>query len=369
MASSISPLALHRAGNNFGFLRVVFALLVIVSHSPVLIDGNNSRELWNQIFGPTFSLGGLGVDGFFLISGYLITKSFQSSKTIGAYLFKRVLRIYPGFLVAYAISFVFVGWLAGGKLSAMTWIAWLKQFIYMLLLNGPRELDGVFAQLPFPALNGSMWTIGLEFQCYLLVIVAGVCGLLQKRWIYLAITLCLVPIALSHSFNLHVPLPYKDVIPYYYAPTTTLNDSLRFMAIFLCGGAFYLFRDEIVYTDRGAFFAAAMLVPMLFNYHLVEPGLAILGGYLLFWFSFRKVKALNGIGRKVDLSYGIYLYAWPIQSLLILYIADISPWTVTIIASAISAAFAYVSWTLVEYPCLLLKGERRIGTRNATAAT
>jgi peptidoglycan/LPS O-acetylase OafA/YrhL len=90
---------LRRTGNNFGFLRLLFALLVIVSHSPTLIDGDNSRELWNETFG-SFTFGGVAVDGFFLISGYLITKSFESSKTIADYLAKRILRIYPGYMLS-----------------------------------------------------------------------------------------------------------------------------------------------------------------------------------------------------------------------------------------------------------------------------
>src|SRR5579863_1616176 len=85
--------------NNFGFLRLLFAALVILSHSSELIDGNRSREILTRIFG-TMSFAQLAVDSFFLISGYLITRSWILSESNSEYLIKRVMRIYPGYLVA-----------------------------------------------------------------------------------------------------------------------------------------------------------------------------------------------------------------------------------------------------------------------------
>jgi peptidoglycan/LPS O-acetylase OafA/YrhL len=98
--------------NNFNFMRLVFALLVILGHSPELVDGNQSREVLMRIFG-TMTCGGFAVDGFFLLSGYLIMQSWERQPDGWKFLKKRLLRIYPGFIVASLICAFVVGPLAG----------------------------------------------------------------------------------------------------------------------------------------------------------------------------------------------------------------------------------------------------------------
>src|SRR5262249_36023778 len=151
--------------------------LVIVSHSFGLMDGDYSREPLARLFG-SLALSDIAVDGFFVISGYLVTQSFESSHSVLSYLRKRVLRIYPGYCVAFLVSIFIVAPLTGGALSDITWIAAFN----MLLLQMP-SVPNVFNGLHFPVLNGAMWTIAYEFRCYLAVVVLGLLGLLRVRWI------------------------------------------------------------------------------------------------------------------------------------------------------------------------------------------
>ncbi|CAH2598861.1 Acyltransferase [Rhodovastum atsumiense] len=342
-----------RSQNKFGFLRVLFAILVILSHSPELLDGNRSREILTRLFG-TISIGELAVDGFFLISGYLITASWETSRTTGQYLLKRVLRIYPGFIVAFLISLLVVGPLAGGDLASLLGRPGLRQFARMLLLGEP-QLQGAFVDLPYPALNGSMWTVIYEFRFYLATMALGILGIIRHRHVYLGMTLLLMVIWVAVP-HLRIGLPGAVEMV-----AGEVHHSIRLFALFCCGGLFYLFRDKILYDGRLAGLAAVTTCCLLFSSRLAEPGLAVFGGYVLFWVSFHaRPNLLSGIDNRIDLSYGLYLYAWPVQNLLIAQTHDISPWVLFAISSALAALLGTASWVLVENPFLRLKGRGRV---------
>src|SRR4051794_9570955 len=107
----------HYRNNNIGLLRLLFAGMVVLSHSPELIDGNRSREILTRAFG-TLSFGEVGVDGFFIISGYLVTKSYLTSSLLD-FLVKRVARILPAFVVATIVSIAIFGPIANSPLAEL----------------------------------------------------------------------------------------------------------------------------------------------------------------------------------------------------------------------------------------------------------
>jgi peptidoglycan/LPS O-acetylase OafA/YrhL len=336
---------MERKTNNFGFLRLLFAILVILAHSPELTDGNRTRELLTSIFG-TVTFGDVGVDGFFLISGYLITKSFVQSGSIFEYSLKRILRIYPGYIVAFLVCLLAVGPLVGGQLSELSITSMLG---HMLTLK-PPQLKGVFEGMPYPALNGSMWTIAYEFRCYLLVLALGTAGLLSKRmfvliWTVIALSLSIVRLSI-----------FEDPPQLMLALIGHPEHSLRLTGIFGCGALFYLYRDRIRYHWTLACVAGCGAMVLLFSPMMGEIALSILGGYVLFWFAVNiKAAALASVGQKVDFSYGIYLYAFPAQNVLIWLYPGISPWLVFAVATPIACILAFASWHLIEKPFLNLK--------------
>jgi peptidoglycan/LPS O-acetylase OafA/YrhL len=333
--------------NNLGLLRLVFAMCVLVSHSIELVDGNRSREPLTYIFG-TLSLGELGVDGFFLVSGYLIAQSFENSVSLLSYLWKRILRIYPAFIVAFVISIVVVGPLSGADMNALRGNGWRGQIVQMLLLGIPL-LPNAFAGLHYRLLNGAMWTIPYEFSCYLIIGILGLLGLLRWRWVIgsVAFVLLLASAFLYFGYGFFT-------LPSNFAGSP--NDVIRFAALFLCGTAFYLFRDSIPYRTDVAVVAAIALIASLFSHVTEELAVKTLGGYLIFWFAFLKnTPRLNRINNETDISYGIYLYAWPIQNLLIKFVPGITPLPVMILTTFLAAGLAYLSWRLIEKPSLSLR--------------
>ena len=331
--------------NNFGTLRLLFASLVILAHSPEMTDGNRSREILTRIFG-TISLGELAVDGFFLVSGYLITKSCQNSRSAADYLLKRVLRIYPGFVVAFLVSSIIVAPVVGGDFAQASAI---KDFLKLVLLGLPK-VPGAFADLHQPALNGSLWTIAYEFRCYILVILVGYIFTHLGRRGYAAFLLLLTAI-----YALRGSLP--DVSENFAVIFGGPNILVRLAFVFFVGSGFYIWREWVVYTHRRAFYAAVLLAVFMYIGPLAEPAVAVLGGYLVFWYAFScKANSISRIMDHTDPSYGLYLYAWPIQNTLIFFFVGISPWMVAVITLPVALLMGLISWYLVEKPALRFKG-------------
>lgn len=341
--------------NNFNLLRLFFASLVILSHSPELIDGNRSREIATNIWG-TMSFGEIAVDGFFLVSGFLIAQSFTATGNTWRYLAKRVLRIYPAFLAATVILLLVVAPLAGAT-------SWTSQELYLAFSNAftleePKR-NGAFSGLHYDVLDASMWTISHEFRCYLAVIVLGLAGLLKRRVFLSAIAVIML---FSYSLNL---------VPGYVVPGVPIAGFLpldiRMGGIFLVGILYFLWRDELVYSGRLAAIASVALFVLMFFEPTAEPALAILGGYLVFFVAFRldRLKPLSA-SLKDDVSYGLYLYAWPIGNLLIYYELVRNPWAHAAATLVLASVCGFISWRLVERPFLRLKPGRPAAS--ATAA-
>jgi peptidoglycan/LPS O-acetylase OafA/YrhL len=348
-----APLSTTQAArhqNNFGFLRLLLALLVILSHSFEIIDGNRSRELLTRVFG-TISFGEFAVDGFFLISGYLITQSLFQSRSIKQYLFKRVLRIYPGFIIAFFFTYFIVGPLSGGSFAQTPLSEHIKNGFRIFAFGCP-VLNNSFPGLHYHFLNGSLWTISYEFRCYLFIIVLSIPFIARNRSFVLLLSIALLGLIPIHSLvNYEFPYGLNPLLGF---PT----HNLRLIPIFLSGSLFYLFRDRIVYHKSWAFIALAILIPLMFSRWTAELALATLGAYFLFWFAFKvPSRLLSRIGDKTDLSYGVYLYAFPAQMLLLYQAKVDSPWLNIILSTPITLVLAYLSWTFVEKPFLKFKNK------------
>ena len=340
-----------RHPNNFGFIRHLLATAVVGHHAVAVVDGNINREPLYAVF-HAFGTGTVAVFGFFVLSGFLITQSWARSPKFGGFLRNRILRIYPGFLLAALASIFIFGRLGANDPSYYQQLPLVQIAKGLVTLSIPGQLPA-FGQLPGAGiLNGSLWTIPIEFACYLIVGVAGVAGLLRIRWLWPtllflvlvvpeAFIMRFVPAALPGWMRMDVQLLYQ-VLP-----------------AFLAGMCFQLYRHLIPLNRFIAVGAAVLMVATLWDLNVARIGLSLGGAYLLFLFAFAPLPALRFADRGVDLSYGIYLYHWPCQLLILALARWVSPWQLFALSLPCAAALAFVSWQLVERPALNLKSSPR----------
>ena len=331
----------------FDLLRIVFATLVLLSHAPEITDGNASRELWTRASGGSMTFGGLAVDGFFLLSGFLIAQSWERDPEFLNYLRKRLLRIVPGYAVAVLLSIVVVGLVAPGVDHFFRHLT-MRTVASILMLSSP-ETPPVYPGDVYHLVNGSTWTITYEFRCYVLVAILGLVGLLRRRWVCLAATCALLVV--MNSFQLTVDLSWSRYLFFTGVPLQVF----RLTAAFLVGTCFYLFRDRVRFKPWLAAVALAFLVVVrVFLARKLEGAVLVGGGYLLFYVGSLSLSWLNWMRRVPDISYGIYLYGWPVETMWI-WTHHGSPWVTFAVSTPICFALGWLSWHFVERPALTLK--------------
>ncbi|MFM6932447.1 MAG: acyltransferase family protein [Novosphingobium sp.] len=354
--SSISATAGKPAHHNaFGFLRLVFASLVIVSHVPQFIDGNPLREPLYALTG-TVGFGGLSVDGFFLISGYLVVASFCSQPTVAAYLARRIARIVPGFVVTCLFCIFVVAPLSGASWDGIAG-SWRGLIATTLTLHEPA-IPGTFAGTYYHSTNGSMWTIAHEFRAYLLVMVLGLMGL--YRWRIAVPVLAAAGLLGYEVVAGFIDAPLLRSVIGALLPMGDLSNALRLTGIFLVGSSFYLYRESIPLRPLFALFAAVLLVPLLFVAPLAEPAFAVLGAYIIFTIGFGVTRGpLARINNANDISYGVYLYAWPVGKLLLWFWPAMPVWLCITVNWMIACLIGWASWHLIEKPAMAIFSRKR----------
>lgn len=319
-------------GNSFGLLRLLASLLVVYTHSFPMAMGSKFHE---PLIGLPFSLGTVGVFIFFSISGILVTKSFVRSHNITYFLVYRASRIFPALIVCLLLCAFVIGPLVTRLTlpeyfsSSSLWSFLLRDLL--LLGNVQTALPGVFHNNPLPsAVNDPVWTLVWELRAYMLL--AFGCMLLSVKRSPVMGSVLFVLAALNSLFLMEVSKP-----------------SLLFVLFFL-SSALYLLKLR----TEPALMLAGILILLIFMTHgtpmfdVFFCGGVAITTFLVGFSEFGKADFLD----KYDLSYGLYIYSFPVGQMLVFIFAISNPWLLLVLNIIVAAILAMLSWLYIEKPIL-----------------
>lgn len=331
--------------NNLNVIRLIAAFLVLFGHSFVFLG------LPEPLFLSWDHLGPLAVYIFFTISGYLITESWDRDPHLGRFFARRALRIFPGL----AICIVLSAFILGPMLTTLSLNEYFKStitwnYLYNIALYMTYSLPGVFETNRVPnAVNGSLWSLSVEFLMYIVVVVIGF--MRGNRWIYLGLALGSAVMTFFWALRVQqIPVAYGIDLRYLFICGT----------YFWVGAVFYKF-DIKQYLSLSV---TALAVIALLCLEAWTPVLAVAAWILLpvvtLAFGFAYSPLLNRLIRTGDYSYGIYIYAFPIQQTIVYLYPDISLRLYVSVCSVLTLICAALSWHLIEHRALSLKPRRAV---------
>ena len=325
-----------RAKNNLDALRLLAALAVIVGHSFTLTGVAAAPRVLG------IPIHSLGLYAFFAISGYLISTSWHRNPNLAAYLTNRCLRIFPALiLVVLATTF-----LIGPAASVLSSIDYLRSsMVYKYLLNislaAQYELPGVFETgHRSTAVNGVLWTLGLEFVCYLMIASIGVLLRGRRLWGYAVFGVIAVGFALA---------PADESATSWMGPAGTT------WAFFAVGALL-----SAAPTRWFNLMSLVAVLPIWIVTTALNPAVATFIAWLALPFTvlvlgLASTPGIRSLGRFGDLSYGMYLWGFLIQQLVIEWLNPLPLLVNTFLVISVTGAIAFASWHLVEKRALAHK--------------
>lgn len=327
--------------NSLALGRLLLAAVVAVTHAFTL--GYNDQPY----AGRATTWGDLAVDGFFVLSGFLVARSYLTLRSPVRFAWHRFLRIMPAFWVCLVLTALVLAPIAaaldGGSVSSVfrgpdSAQGYLLNNATLMMRQFP--IDGVFENTPHSrAIDGALWTLFYEAVCYALIGILGVVGILRHRPALVAIgagVLWIVTIVQS----LGVQVVEQERL-------------LRFTFIFLLGALGWLYRSRIPIRVT---WAAASLTLVTAGVLWLDDYRALAGPAFAYLFLWAMVRVPLWYNPPADLSYGLYIWHWPIQQLLVvLGVTAISAPLFAATSVSLALVAAAMSWYAIESPALRLK--------------
>jgi peptidoglycan/LPS O-acetylase OafA/YrhL len=360
--------ALSRNGNNFDLVRLLAAIAVVYGHSYSLQAPDGTID-WVQSALGFDGFGALGVYVFFLMSGMLVTASFDRQRSAPRFVALRIARIWPAVAGGSLVTIFVIGPLFTTLplreyfASGMTW-ANLDNFS-TIVLNAGWVVPGVFEHNRFMNdVCAPLWTLPLEVRCYLIVLFTGLAGLLSNRWaVLLAAALGVAAFVLRFHFSPHLQIGLRDFTE---KPGGYSFYSFWPEPFFFIGMVLYGWRERIEIHGLAAL-GLVMVFLVFRDTAAAQPLFYLAFVYGVLWIG--TTPLLRRFAPRNDCSYGIYLYGFMMQQC----VASIAPHLHHQMAVLVAAPFillcAALSWRYVERPVLVWCRRRLARTPDSLGAT
>ncbi|WP_417481005.1 acyltransferase family protein [Maricaulis sp.] len=337
---------LENKSNTFTAMRIAFAIVVVYAHAVLIPMGLPYHGVWPEFVDATVQL---ALDGFFILSGYMITASLLNRPDMTSFTLSRVLRIFPGLIAAVLLMWLVVGPLFTELSLSEYWSnSQTLQFPLMVISQADplAGLPEVFNASPIGGtMNGALWTIRYELLAYL-----GV-GLLAAVGLYRSRTVILIWAGLAVSFG-----ALYQIFGYSGIGEGTIGSMARFGPAFMIGAGFYAARDQIPLS--AGYVGLALLAAIASQGTALGPVmLQIALAWLYLWVGFLDVPGRIGKAlREVeDVSYGVYILHWPLGMMAFALMPGIGANALFAIMTVSAVAAGWVLRVTVEKPALAMK--------------
>lgn len=315
--------------NNFNALRMTFAVAVVFCHSFALV-GLTEPTLFGH------SVGNIAVMCFFSVSGYLITESYNRNQNLFGFIWNRFLRIVPAFVVVMFVS---------GKVAA---------------------LCGYYRKNPVPyIIDGPIWTLPWEGVCYAAVAALGLAGVLSRSSFtaFFAVAWLLYLLNYTQTADVYIVIIPMLIVFMMGAFLSVIKDHLNFKRCALaagCGLAIIIsptFFHWIMSEIRSHI--VFLWTPQISDGYIRTTIMLVCLPTVLLFIGLQSWPALS---RKTDVSYGTYIYAWPVMQTIISFFINrhlhLNAYAIFTLTLLFTIPLAWLSWIAVEKPCLRIRHRR-----------
>jgi peptidoglycan/LPS O-acetylase OafA/YrhL len=321
--------------NCFDFLRFFFAANILLAHLCELSQNKSLEFLSN------FSNSSIAVKGFFIISGFLVAKSYTNTPSLKEYFIKRAKRILPAYFVVLLFSAVTLSFFS--SFNFLEYFTDINVYKYLgwnsIFLNFMHPcLPSLFENNLICAVNGALWTLKVEEGFYIVL-----------PFIFYAIKKSKKPYLILGSLYIF-SLLYWFVMDFYLNQPLLAKQLPGYLVYFVTGIFLFLNFDFVLENKKMLFFSSILLLIISrFSPFQIDVFYPVAFGLMVIIAAYN-LPFLNDFGKYGDFTYGLYIYHFPIIQLFRQYdlFEKYNPILTAFCVILITLFFAVLSWFFIE---------------------